>query len=152
MHMSAQGRAFLRAEEGCRLQAYKDAAGVWTIGTGHTSAAGLPHVNPGMEITARQADEILVRDLIKFEEQVSRIVRVALAQCQFDALVSFTFNLGAGNLEHLVEASDLNKGDYAGVPRHLEEYTHAGGKVLADLVKRRAAEARIFKGAYPLAA
>jgi lysozyme len=145
MHMSAKGRAFLRAEEGCRLQAYKDATGI-TIGTGHTSMAGLPQVNPGMEITAQQADEILAKDLIKFAEQVSRIVHVALEQCQFDALVSFTFNCGAKNLEKLVAASRLNKGDHDAVPRMLEQYTHAGGRPLPDLVRRRAAEARMFAG------
>jgi lysozyme len=152
MHMSAKGRAFLRAEEGCCLQAYKDAAGIWTIGTGHTSMAGLPQVNPGMEISAQQADEILAKDLVKFEEQVSRIVHVALAQCQFDALISFAFNCGDRNLGKLVEASGLNTGDYATVSRHLEAYTHAGGHTLADLVKRRAAEARMFEGTYPPAA
>jgi lysozyme len=144
MHMSAQGRAFLTVQEGLREHAYKDAVGVWTIGVGHTSEAGMPHVTPGMTITHAQADEILARDLVKFEGQVSAEVRVALAQCQFDALVSFTYNLGEGSLRRLVAESDLNSGDYSKVATHILVYDRAGGRVLPDLVRRRKAEAAMF--------
>ena len=150
MHVSAKGRAFITQQEGCEFHAYRDATGVWTIGVGHTSMAGLPHVNPGMTITAAQADEILARDLVKFEAQVLSVVKYQLNQAQFDALVSFTYNCGEGSLKELVQHSGLNSGNVGAVPGQLEQFTHAGGHVLADLVRRRAAEAAMFAhGAYP---
>lgn len=84
----------LIAHEGMVLRAYKDIAGIWTIGVGHTAMAGPPAPFPGMSITRAEAEEILSRDLVKFEKRVLKTVKVPLTQHEFDALVSFDFNTG----------------------------------------------------------
>jgi lysozyme len=149
MHVSPAGRAFIGVQEGLRLRAYRDTGGIWTIGYGHTSMAGMPHVVPGMTITKTQADIILARDLLKYEAQVLAAVKVPLSQCQFDALVSFTYNCGEGSLRKLVALSGLNNGHYGAVPLHMMAYDVAGGRVLPALVRRRKAEAAMFQGRYP---
>ena len=149
MHVSDKGRAFIGVQEGLRLRAYRDAVGVLTIGYGHTSIAGHPMVIPGMVITQQEADAILAGDLVKYEDEVLRTVHVPLSQCQFDALVSFTYNLGEGNLERLVFSSALNARAYGNVPIHMRLYDRAGGRVLPDLVRRRQAEAAMWEGHYP---
>ena len=98
MRMSADGLALVKEFEGLRLKAYKCPAGVWTIGYGHTSAAGSPAVNPGMEITKEEAEEILKHDMVQYEAGVERLVKVELTQGQFDALVDFAYNAGVGAL------------------------------------------------------
>jgi GH24 family phage-related lysozyme (muramidase) len=96
MQTSTAGRAAIARREGTKLVAYQDSGGVLTIGTGHTSAAGAPHVTAGMGITAAEADQILSRDLAATEAAVTKAVHVPLAQHEFDALVSLAFNIGAG--------------------------------------------------------
>ena len=95
MTTSAAGRQFITEEEGQRLTSYQDSIGVWTIGVGHTSAEGPPHVTAGLQITSQECDEILARDLQKTEQAVLSCVTVPLAQNEFDALVSLCFNIGA---------------------------------------------------------
>jgi lysozyme len=114
MRMSADGRAQLIRREGFRTKAYKDSVGVWTIGVGHTSAAGEPRVTPGLVITRQEVDEILSRDLRQYEDAVSAAVRVPLTQGQFDALVSFCFNIGTGGFRKSTVVRRLNGGDYKG--------------------------------------
>jgi lysozyme len=114
MRMSADGRAQLIRREGFRTKAYKDSVGVWTIGVGHTSAAGEPHVTPGLVITKAEVDEILSRDLGQYEEAVRSAVRVPLSQGQFDALVSFCFNVGVGGFRKSTVVKRLNAGNYKG--------------------------------------
>src|SRR5690242_15938509 len=94
MKTSASGRKLIEAFEGLRLKAYQDAVEVWTIGYGHTSAAGDPHVHAGMVITEAQADQILSDDLAAVERNVQRLITKPLAQYELDALVSFDFNTG----------------------------------------------------------
>jgi lysozyme len=136
---SAAGLALIKRFEGLRTAAYRDAAGILTIGYGHTSRAGAPLVREGMTITAREAEMILSRDVSAFEARVNKAVKVPLSQAQFDALVSFVFN--TGRLEDTTLLKVLNRGDYAAVPAQLMRWTRAGGKVLQGLVNRRAAEA-----------
>jgi len=112
--MSDQGRHLLEGREGVRLKAYRDVVGVWTIGIGHTAAAGEPAPKAGMTITAEQADAIFERDLVQYEEAVSSAVKVAISQTQFDALVSLTFNIGIGAFKKSTVLRKLNAGDYAG--------------------------------------
>jgi lysozyme len=114
MRTSAAGRKAIAAREGNKLVAYKDTVGVWTIGVGHTSAAGAPTVTPGMRITADESDEILVRDLTAVEKDVNSAVSVPLSQNQFDALVSFVFNIGGGAFRKSTLLRKLNAKDYAG--------------------------------------
>lgn len=111
MKTSAAGRKLIEQREGVELTAYKDSVGIWTIGVGHTSAAGAPKVAAGMKITAAQASEILSRDLATFEAAVSSAVKVPLNQNEFDALVSFAFNVGTGAFKGSTLLKRLNAGD-----------------------------------------
>jgi lysozyme len=97
MKMTEHGRKLLMDREGCRLKAYKDSVGVWTIGCGHTSAAGPPHVRQGMSITQAQADHIFADDVAEFEDGVTMLIAGApIEPHQFDAYVSLAFNIGLG--------------------------------------------------------
>jgi lysozyme len=145
MRTSTTGQRLIAEFEGCKLTAYKCPAGIWTIGIGHTTAAGKPVVKSGMRITQAEADEILARDLVRFEDAVGRLVRVPVTQNQFDALVSFAFNLGEGNLATSTLLKKLNAGDYAGAADQFARWNKAKGKVLAGLTRRRAAEADLFR-------
>lgn len=154
MQTSPQGRQELALYEGTVLHAYKDAVGVWTIATGHTAAAGAPKPVCGMTVTAAEADGILATDLAHiYEPAVLRRVEVALAQHEFDALVSFTYNLGEANLARSTLLARLNAGDRAGAGQAFLSWNKAGGKVLAGLTRRRQAESAVFlTGVYPGAA
>lgn len=114
MRMSAEGRAELIRREGFKLKAYRDSVGVWTIGVGHTSMAGPPEVTPGLTITAAECDEILSRDLIKYEGAVNIALKRPVSQQSFDALVSLCFNIGAGGFSTSTVVKRINAGDLAG--------------------------------------
>lgn len=97
MRMSDHGRKLLMEREGCRLKAYKDSVGVWTIGVGHTSGSGPPHVKQGMTITQGHASTIFADDVAEFEDGVSLLLDgKPIEQHQFDAFVSLAFNIGLG--------------------------------------------------------
>lgn len=132
------GLALIKQYEGCRLAAYKCSAGVWTIGYGHTAG-----VHSGMTITQAQADAYLQQDIAKFEGYVNNPAYVPitanLIQNQFDALVSFAFNLGAGNLRKLCKGRTA-----AQIALAMPSYNKAAGKVLAGLTRRRKAEQALF--------
>lgn len=140
--INAAGLSLVKQWEGLRTTAYRDAAGVLTIGYGHTSAAGSPKVTPGMAIGDKEAERILKADLAKFEARVERLVKVKLTDNQFAALVSFDFNTGALHKSTLLKK--LNKGDYAAVPGELMKWVNAGGRKVQGLVNRRAAEAGLW--------
>lgn len=146
MKVSKAGLNLIKEFEGVRLEAYKCPANVWTIGIGHTSAAGAPEVVPGMKITLQQAYDILNRDLDQYEEAVNKLVKVPLTQNQFDALVSFVYNVGVGSFQKSTLLKKLNAGDYSAVPGELMKWTKAGGKELPGLVRRRRAEAALWRG------
>ena len=116
--------------------------GTLTIGFGHTDAAGAPKVERGLRIEREEANEILRADLAPCQQNVRRCVKVPLTQHQFDALVSFTFNCGAGNLRKLIVS--LNKGDYDSIPRKLMMYVTSKGERMRGLVNRRAAEISLW--------
>lgn len=130
------------------LKAYKDAVGVYTVGYGHT---GRTHadgsVYPGREITAAEANELLAQDLRYFAEAVRRLVTtIPLAANQFAALVSFTFNLGEGNLKRSTLLRKLNAKQYEAAAREFEKWVYAGKTKLRGLVRRRRAERLLFEG------
>ena len=155
MQMTEEGLELIKQFEGFRARAYRDAVGVWTIGYGHTSMAGAPEVRPAMEITAEEAANILRRDVDSFARGVRDAVKVPLTDAQFSALVSFAYNVGLGNLRKSSVLAAVNRGDFTVVPRRLQLWTKAGGRVLPGLVRRRAAEAAFFAsqaGAAPLPA
>lgn len=140
MKTSFKGIKLIKDSEATVLHVYKDAVGLPTIGTGHLIKKGEVFTT----ITAQQADELLMQDLVQFEKGVSSLVKVPLNQNQFDALVSFSFNLGLGNLGSSTLLKKLNASDYAGASLEFSKWTKAGGIVLAGLVKRRAAEKALF--------
>jgi lysozyme len=147
MKTSDNGRKFIEQFEGLFLRAYDDGTGVETIGYGHTTAAGLPRVVPGMTITEQQADDILSADLASVENDVNRLVTVPINQNQFDALVSFHFNTGALARSNVLRA--INNKQFDAVSGDLNMWCHAGGRVLAGLVRRRKAEGVLFNSPYP---
>ncbi|MCR6502611.1 lysozyme [Shinella sp. CPCC 101442] len=141
---SAAGRKAITQREGNVLTAYQDSVGVWTIGVGHTSAAGAPAVAKGMKITAAESDEILSRDLKTFEAGVRAAVKVPVNQNEFDALVSLAFNIGVGAFSKSTLVKKLNAGDRAGAADQFLVWNKAGGKVLQGLTARRQAERKQF--------
>ena len=144
MKTNDAGVSLIKEFEGLRGAAYMDAVGVWTIGYGHTAAAGEPHPYAGLIISVAQSEAILKKDLVKYERAVADAVTVPLNENQFAALVSFTFNLGPGNLRKSTLLKKLNAGDYAGAAEQFKYWNKAGGKVLAGLTRRRAAERDLF--------
>lgn len=146
MKISKAGLNLIKEFEGVRLTAYKCPAGVLTIGIGHTSAAGPPEVKPGMTITAQDAYDILNCDLDQYEDAVNKFVKVPLTQNQFDALVSFVYNVGVGAFQKSTLLKKLNAGQYDAIPAELMKWTKAGGKELPGLVRRRRAEASLWRG------
>ena len=141
MKTSVEGLALIKKFEGLELEAYKCAAGVWTIGYGHTK-----DVKEGDEWSESHADHMLEVELEEFEGYINDNVTVALSQNQFDALVSWVYNLGPANLKASTMLKVLNSGDYEGVPAQIKRWNKAGGKVLEGLIRRRKAEALLFVG------
>jgi lysozyme len=137
---SAVGQALIRHFEQCRLTGYLCPAGVPTIGWGHTG----PEVRVGMKITQQQADALFEQDLRKREAQVFHLVNVHLTQGQWDALVSFEYNLGEGNLASSTLLEKVNAGDFRGAALEFPRWCHSGGEVLEGLVLRRKAEQQLF--------
>lgn len=136
--LSKAGLKLIMQFEGCRLTAYQCAAGVWTIGYGHTAG-----VKKGMNITQAQAEEYLRQDCDKFVKYVNNRSYVPIAdslnQNQFDALVSFTYNCGAGNLKKLCASRTAEQ-----IADALPLYNKAAGKTLTGLIRRRAVEVKLF--------
>lgn len=128
---------------------YPDSAHGWKVPTccyGHTDAAGEPKyaATKDKKFTKQEGMEILRRDLGQYENAVHRAVKVPLNANQFGALVSFTYNLGEGNLAKSTLVKKLNAGDYEGASREFSKWNKAGGKVLAGLTRRREAERQLF--------
>ncbi len=132
--------------EGLYLKAYLCPARIWTIGYGHT---GLMHndgtVYAGRKIDEGQAEALLRYDLEKFSGRVAKLVAVPLEQHQFDALVSFAFNVGEGALVRSTLLKKLNGYNYAGAAEEFMKWNKGGGKVLAGLTRRRKAERHLFE-------
>ena len=144
-HIDDAGRNTIKHFESCRLEAYRDAVGVWTIGWGSTR-----EVKPGTTITQDEAERRFEADLAPAETAVASLVRVPLTDGQFAALVSFVFNCGAGTLRTSSLLRLLNGGDYAAVPAELRRFRFAHGKPLKGLAVRRAAEAALWAGHAPV--
>jgi len=141
MKISEYGLDLIKHFEGLELEAYQCAAGVWTIGYGHTKG-----VQPGDQWSESHANHMLEVELEEYENYVNTAVTVPLSQNQFDALVSWVYNLGNGNLTSSTMLKVLNSGDYDGVPAQILRWNKAGGKVLEGLTRRRQAEADMFVG------
>ena len=144
MQTSEKGIALIKQFEGCKLTAYQDSVGVWTIGYGWTQPVDGKPIRAGMTIKQETAERLLKTGLVSYESDVSRLVKVGLTQGQFDALVSFTYNLGARALSTSTLLRKLNAGDYAGAADEFLRWNKAGGKVLNGLTRRREAERALF--------
>ena len=139
MKLGEKGTEILKYFEGCKLTAYQDSVGVWTIGYGHTKG-----VHDGMTITQEQAEQMLLTELEEYEGYIENMVTVPLTQNQFDALVVWVYNLGPTNFKNSTLLKELNAGNYNAASTEIKRWNKAGGKVLAGLVKRREAEAQLF--------
>jgi len=141
MKISQEGLALIKKFEGCELKAYHCAAGVPTIGYGSTHG-----VTMDMQITQEEADKLLLHEMEEYEGYINDMVNVDLEQNQFDAMVSWVFNLGPANLKASTLLKVLNAKDYEGVPAQIKRWNKAGGKVLQGLIRRREAESLLFAG------
>lgn len=128
------------ADGGPKLVAYQDSVGRWTIGYGHTAG-----VKPGDCCTKEQVEAMLHADIAWAEAFVNHIVTRILTQGEFDALVDFTFNLGSGNFQSSTLLKLVNDGDLEDAAKQFEQWDHAGGKVVAGLLRRRQAEEKEFQ-------
>ena len=141
MKTSPDGIAKIQDREGTRLVAYQDTKGVWTIGTGHTGG-----VRPGQRITLEQAAALLAADLGTAETAINRLVRVPLKQCEFDALASFTFNVGVGNLARSNVLAHVNRTEMGLAADAFLDWDEVGGKYDPAILNRRKAERSQFIG------
>lgn len=138
------------------LDPYLDPVGIWTIGWGHAIVVGKDFLRgkqnrakafalyPG-GLTIQEAETLLRADVMDKCRDVDSLVKVSLNDNQYAALVSFTFNLGVGNLKQSTLLKKINAGDFAGAANEFAKWNKAGGKVLAGLTRRRAAEAELFR-------
>lgn len=137
------GLDLIKSFEGLRLEAYPDpgtGGDPYTVGFGSTKG-----VKKGMKITVQEAEQRLIMDLQDACKAVERYVTIPLNDNQFAALVSFTFNVGAGNLAVSTLLKRLNEGEYGSVPMQLMRWNRAAGKILNGLTRRRTAEGDLFQ-------
>ncbi len=140
MQYSSDGLHLTEGFESCRLAAYQDSKGVWTIGWGHTRG-----VKEGDTCTQEQADAWLLEDVQEAVDAVNRFVTAPLTQHQFDALVDFCFNAGQGNFASSTMLRLLNAGDYEAADQQFARWDMCGGVHLYGLARRRAGEAELFE-------
>ena len=140
MNISEEGLSLIKKFEGCELKAYRCAANVLTIGYGTTKG-----VTEDMEITKEEAENLLKEEMHEYEGYINDMVKVPLEQHQFDAMVSWVFNLGSGNLSSSTLLKKLNNSEYDEVPAQIKRWNKAGGKVLDGLIRRREAESLLFQ-------
>jgi lysozyme len=156
MKISEKGKKLLAEWEGFETRVYKDSAGLPTIGVGHLltqdeRSSGKIIINGqtvrySNGITKQQVYDLLDQDLNRFEDVVNQRVTVPLEQSQFDALVSFSFNVGVGAFKNSTLLKRLNAGDYADVPNQLGRWVHSGGRVVQGLINRREHEIQLWYG------
>lgn len=137
--ISENGINLIKSFEGLRLSAYKCPAGVWTIGYGHTG-----NVKPFDVVTEKQAEDILKNDLIKFEKVINDFVSVELNQNQFDALVSFVFNVGANAFKKSTMLKFLNANHFPLAAGQFDRWVYIKGEKSNGLINRRKKEKELF--------
>lgn len=156
MILSEDGSNLIKRFEGVRLKPYRCPAGLWTIGVGSVLYPE-QHAQTLKEraqfclkpehfrnFTEDEVDELFRKDIRRFERGVRRLITYPINQHQFDALVSFAFNLGLGALQRSTLRRKINRGDLVGAQEEFPKWRRAGGKILQGLVRRRAAEAAMF--------
>ena len=147
MNISDKGLNFIKRFEGVRNRPYRCSAGLWTVGVGHLIGDGksLPE-SWNKTFTKEEIDALLIRDISRFERGVRMYIKVPLRQSEFDALCSFSFNLGLGTLQRSTLRQKLNRNDKEGAAKEILKYCRAGGKIVKGLQIRREAEYRMFLG------
>ncbi len=156
MRVSDKVIHMIKHHEGVRTKPYQCPALLWTVGVGHVidpmhgrlkleERRNLP-IPDGWNrtLSMEEVDDILKKDLARFEQGVARLCPGPLTQGQFDALVSFSFNVGLGNLQKSTIRMKVNRGDFEGAAESFLDWTKAGGKVLKGLVNRRNDERALF--------
>ena len=144
MRTSESGIDFIKRHEGFRKNAYRDPGGRWTIGYGHLLSPNVQRDFSGETITRERAEELLRYDIQEAERCVNNHVTVPLTQNQFDALVSWTYNLGCGNLKSSTMLDVLNAEQYNRVPDEIQRWTYIDGEHSPGLANRRQDEANLF--------
>ena len=143
--INERGIEIVKSFEGLALRPYVCAGGVNSVGYGATRSSTGGPIDPDMEpISETEAEALLVRDLESSEGWVSRLIKTALTENQYFALTSFTFNVGAGALQRSTLRMKLNRSEYQGAAEEFPKWRMAGGRILAGLVRRRAAERTLF--------
>ena len=145
MNVSKRAIEMLKHHEGVRCKPYRDCVGLWTVGVGHLIGDGksLPD-EWNRTLSMEEVDALLRKDLARFERGVSKFCPVHLTQGEFDALVSFSFNLGLGVLQRSTLRQKILRGDKSGAAEEILKYNKAGGKIVKGLVNRRNDEYQIF--------
>jgi lysozyme len=135
----------IKHHEGVRLKPYQDPIGLWTVGVGHLIGDGktLP-IEWFRTFTMDEVDELLKKDLQRFERGVLRLCPNNLTQSRFDALVSFAFNVGLGNLQASTLRQKHNRGDIVGAAKEFLRWNKAGGKIFRGLTIRRQDESNLY--------
>ena len=145
MKISEKGIEFIIREEGEVLTSYLCPAKVWTIGVGHTGS----DVKPNMVITKEKSQELLKSDLSRFENIVNKSIKVSLKQHEFDALVSFAFNVGEGAFSKSALVNKINSSaPIEEIEAQFRRWIYGGGKILPVLQARRKREVKLYKGEY----
>ena len=156
MKVSKECIEMIKHHEGVRTRNYRCPALLWTAGVGHVIDPN--HIRVPFEerknlaipsgwdrvLSMAEVNDILAKDLVTFERGVLRLCPTGLTQSRFDALVSFSFNVGLGNLQRSTIRQRHNRGDFEGTAEAFMDWTKAGGKVLPGLVKRRKDEAALY--------
>jgi lysozyme len=143
MKINQAGLQLIKSFEGCRLEAYNDPLkpGLWTIGFGMTG----PGIHQGITITQEEAEEMLLQRLAAFEKGVEAALKVPVTENQFSALVCFAYNVGLGSLKQSLLLNCVNHHNFADAAKQFLRWDHAGGKVVAGLLRRREAEKALFE-------
>lgn len=142
-HVTKDGINLIKHFEGFEPEIYLDAAGLPTIGYGHLLRAGEAEMFKN-GISPEAGEALLIKDVLSAEQAVLRLIHVPLTDGQFDALVSFTFNLGSGALQRSTLRRKINREEHDEVPEQLMRWVWAGGRKLKGLARRREAEVRLY--------
>jgi lysozyme len=147
MKLSAEGINLIKRFEGVRNRPYRCSAGLYTVGVGHLIGDGksLPK-DWNRVFSEEEINALLIRDLNRFERGVRMYIKVPLRQSEFDALCSFSFNLGLGTLQRSTLRQKINRNDKEGAAKEILRYCRAGGKIIKGLQRRREAEYKMFLG------
>ena len=147
MKISNAGIELIKRFEGVRSRPYRDCIGLWTVGVGHLIRDGksLPE-SWNKVFTKEEIDALLIQDLSRFERGITLQLPMPLKQCEYDALCSFTFNLGLGTLQRSTIRQALLRNDKKLAAEKILKYCYAGGKVVKGLQLRRQAEYKMFLG------